>query len=311
MVESINILECAPRDGMAAISKKVSISEKIQFVDMLSDVGLKSIDCVSFHHPRLNPEHAYAEEIMEGIQKKRNVIYIGLVPDEIGCRRAMETAVDGVVTLISVSEEFNQKFLGQPVKERLHKTIPAIFETARTKGKHMCVYMQTAFGCPFTGNILQRQVIEMVESLAFLGAKRISFVDNPGMATPKQVKALMGEILRLDLDIEYGVHFHDMRGVALANCVAAYEAGIRSFDTAVGGLSLCWLAAPYTQIGLANIPTEDLIYLFEAMGISTGIDMDSLLRSVEFAEKMVGHSLPGHMLRLKKPSSISGLTRGR
>lgn len=293
----VHLIECAPRDGLSALANKVSTAEKTRFIEMLAAAGLSTVDCVSFHHPRLNPRHADAERVMARVQKRNNTLYLGLVPDEIGCRRALTTAVDGVVTLAAVSERFLIEMLGQSIKERLYKTIPSIFESARKGGKHINVYLQTAFGCPFVGLIRPAQVVDMAARLAYLGADRISFVDNPGMATPKQVKALMSEIMQLGLDVEFSVHFHDIRGTALANCIAAYEVGIRSFDTAVGGLSRALIGSPTTDIGLSNVPTEDLVHVFEAMGVATGIDMDALLRSVEFAEKLAGGPLPGHILR--------------
>ena len=234
---------------------------------------------------------------MERVNKREGTQYLGLVPDEIGCRRALTTAIDGVVTMVAVSDSFLQEMLGQSIRERLNKTIPSIFESAQNGGKAVNVYIQTAFGCPFSGTVQPELVIDMASRLAYLGADRLSFVDNPGMATPKQVKSLMSEIVQLGLDVELSVHFHDIRGTALANCIAAYEVGIRSFDTAIAGLSRALIGAPTTDIGLSNVPTEDLVHVFESMGIETGIDMDALLRSAEMAEKLAGGPLPGHILR--------------
>jgi hydroxymethylglutaryl-CoA lyase len=294
---AINICECAPRDGLSALANKVATVDKARFIEALAASGLKTIDCVSFHHPRLNPRHADAELVMGQLQKREGSLYLGLVPDEIGCRRALVTAIDGIVTLVAVSEQFQMKMLGQTIKERLNKTVPSIFESARRGGKRIHVYIQTAFGCPFAGKTPPSQVIDMTARMAYLGADRISFVDNPGMATPRQVKALMDEIVRLELEAEISVHFHDVRGTALVNCIAAYEAGVRSFDTAAGGLSRALLGSPTTDIGLSNVPTEDLVHLLEAQGVSTGIDLDGLLRAVELAEKLAGTPLPGHILR--------------
>jgi len=293
----VTIIECAPRDGLSALASKVATADKSRFIEVLAASGLTTIDCVSFHHPRLNPKHADAEQVMERVEKKSGTKYLGLVPDEIGCRRALTTAIDGVVTLVAVSERFLQEMLGQSIKERLNKTIPSIFESARNGGKSTNVYVQTAFGCPFSGTVPPELVIDMASRLAYLGADRLSFVDNPGAATPKQVKSLMSEIVQLGLDVELSVHFHDVRGTALANCIAAYEVGIRSFDTAIGGLSRALIGAPTTDIGLSNVPTEDLVHVLESMGVDTGIDMDALLRSVEVAEKLAGGPLPGHILR--------------
>lgn len=294
---SVTIVECGPRDGLSALASQVATADKAKFIQCLADAGLRKLDCVSFHHPRLNPKHADAEQVMALVTKKPRTLYLGLVPDEIGCRRALTTAIDGVVTLIAVSEIFQHKMLGESIKERLNKTLPTIFESARNGGKRINVYIQTAFGCPFSGSVQMNQVIDMTSRLAYLGAHRISFVDNPGMASPRQVKALMTEIVQMGLNAELSVHFHDIRGMALANCIAAYEVGIRSFDTAVGGLSRALIGSHTTEIGQSNVPTEDLANAFESMGIGTGIDMDALLRAVEMAERLAGGPLPGHILR--------------
>lgn len=293
----VHIIECAPRDGLSALASQVATADKARFIETLAAAGLRTIDCVSFHHPRLNPQHADAEAVMSQVHKRAGAQYLGLVPDEIGCRRALATAVDGVVTLVAVSEAFHQRMLGQTIKERLNKTIPSIFESARKGGKRINAYIQTAFGCPFAGPMPPEQVIDMAARLAYLGADRLSFVDNPGMATPRQVRALMTEIIQLGLAAEISVHFHDVRGTALANCIAAYEVGVRAFDTAVGGLSRALLGSPTTDIGLSNVPTEDLVSVLGAMGVPTEIDMDALLRAVELAEKLAGRPLPGHILR--------------
>lgn len=293
----VTIIECAPRDGLSALASKVATADKARFIEVLAASGLTTMDCVSFHHPRLNPKHADAEQVMELVDKREGTQYLGLVPDEIGCRRALTTAIDGVVTMVAVSDRFLQEMVGQSIRERLNKTIPSIIESARNGRKGINVYIQTAFGCPFSGTMQPELVIDMASRLAYLGADRLSFVDNPGMANPKQVKSLMSEIVQLGLDVELSVHFHNIRGTALANCIAAYEVGIRSFDTAIAGLSRALIGAPTTDIGLSNVPTEDLVHVFESMGIETGIDMDALLRSVEMAEKLAGGPLPGHILR--------------
>lgn len=300
----VSFSDCGPRDGLAALSRPLSTGDKVDLIESIANAGVKRIECVAFHHPRVNPRNADAEAVMGQITKVSGVKYLGLVPDEIGCRRALTTVVDEVVTLTSASDAFNQAQLGQTFKETLNKTLPSIFSSAHQAGKMIAAYIQTSFGCPFTGPVPPNSVISLASRLAYLGANRLSITDSTGMANPRQVRELMSEILGLGLDCEIGVHFHNARGTGLANCLAAYEAGVRHFDTAIGGLSRQLVGSPMREIGKGNVPTEDLVSVFEQMGVSTGIDMDSLLLAVEKAEELAGHPLAGHILRAGSPDKL-------
>ena len=138
-----------------------------------------------------------------------------------------------------------------------------------------------------------------------MGANEISLLDSTGMADPKQVKEMLGELLGLNLNVNLAVHFHDTRGTGLVNCVAAYEAGVRIFDTAIGGLSGTPFGAPELDMGFWNIPTEDLVHLFEQMGVNTGVDLGLLLQCVKLGEGLAGRSLPGHILRAGPKSKLA------
>ena len=148
-------------------------------------------------------------------------------------------------------------------------------------------------------------IAQLLLKLSYMGASEIVLVDSTGMANPKSVKETLRTLLDLQLDINLAVHFHNTRGAAVANCVAAYEAGIRIFDTSLGGMSATPYGVSELDIGYWNVPTEDLVHLFEEMGIKTGIDLDKLLDCVRLAEKMAGISLPGHILRAGKASGIA------
>jgi hydroxymethylglutaryl-CoA lyase len=293
----VTIVECGPRDGLAAIPGPISVSDKVLLINSLVKAGLKKIDCVAFTHPRLLPENADAEEVMQRIEKKAGVTYIGLAPSEIGCRRAIGANIDEILVLVAASEAFNKAALGWSVREVLNKTLPTIAETAAQNGKSIRGYVLAAFGCPYSGKVSFERISEIVSRLALIGAKEISLVDSAGTAIPKQVTGIVTRLAQLHPDINLAVHFHDTRGTALANCLAAYEAGVRIFDTAVGGLSGTPFGAPELEIGFWNVPTEDLVHLFKQMGVHTGVQLDRLLKTVELAEKLAGRALPGHILR--------------
>lgn len=275
------------------------------YINSLVNAGLQNIESVAFTHPRLIPENADAEKIMAGITKKPGVSYIGLVSNEIGCRRALASGIDDILTLVATSDVFNQINAGKTKKETLHKVLPAIFEAAKKTGKGIRSYILTAFGCPYTGNISFDQTMQLFLTLTYMGAKEIVLVDSTGMANPKQVKEFVKKLLELDTGVKLAVHFHNTRGTAIANCIAAYEAGARTFYTSIGGLS----GTPYGVMELAfgywNVPTEDLVHVFEEMGIDTGLDIDNLLGCVRIAEGLVGKPLPGHLLRANPNSRLA------
>jgi hydroxymethylglutaryl-CoA lyase len=300
----VTFVETSTRDGLPLIVG-ISSSKKIKFINKLSETGLKKIECVSFTHPHLIPEYADAERVIKGINKKPDITYVGLIPNEIGCKRAGVTAIDEVLILVSVSEYFNKMNTGKTLRETMNKA-PIIFEGAREKGKTVRCLVLTAFGCPYTGKVAPEDVIKLILKLDHMGAKEISLMDSTGMANPKQVKSLVRSILDLNLRSKLAVHFHNNRNSAIANCIAAYETGIRIFDTSICGLSgplfgvTNWInRITERDLGYWNVPTEDIAYVFEEMGINTGIDMDCLLKCAELVGKLAGKSLHGHLLRSK------------
>jgi hydroxymethylglutaryl-CoA lyase len=298
----VTFVDTSARDGLATVDG-VSTSSKASFINSLVQAGLKHIDCVAFTHPRMIPRHSDAENVMAAIKKKHDVTYIGLVPNEIGCRRAIISGIDQVLTLVGASDAFNRVAIGRSTKETLNKTLPAIIEVASNSGKTIRSYVITAFGCPYTGKVSFEDVVQIIQKLIFMGVHEISLVDTAGMANPKSVKELVRVILDLQLNIPLAVHFHNNRGMAMANCIAAYESGVRIFDTSLGGLSGTPFGAIDQDIGNWNLPTEDLVHVFEEMGIKTAINLELLLEAVELAERIAGRPLPGHILRTRQISS--------
>lgn len=303
--DQVTIVEVSPRDGLPEVCKGLSTADKIKYINKLSETGLKKIECASFTHPRLLPEGYDAEKLVEGISKKQDVTYVGLVPNEIGCRRAVITQIDEILILLSASDTFNKLNLGRSLKESLNKMLPAILEAAVKNSRSIRIYVMTAFGCPYTGRISPEEIAQLLLKLSHMGASEIVLVDSTGMANPRTVKSTIRTLLDLQLNINLAVHFHNTRGTAMANCVAAYEAGIRIFDTSLGGMSATPYGVSELDFGYWNVPTEDLAHLFEEMGIKTGIDLDKLLDCVRLAEKIASMPLPGHLLRAGKASTIA------
>jgi hydroxymethylglutaryl-CoA lyase len=306
---SLTIVEVSPRDGLPEVCGGLSTEDKINYINKLSETGLKKIECASFTHPRLLPEGYDAEKLVAGIAKKPEVTYVGLVPNEIGCRRALVTQIDELLVLLSASDTFNRINLGKSLKESLNKVMPTLLNAAVRNARSVRIYLMTAFGCPYTGPVRPGEVAELLLKLSYMGASEVVLVDSTGMADPKSVKELIRTLRELKLDIQLAVHFHNTRGMAIANCVAAYEAGIRIFDASLGGMSNTPYGVSELDIGYWNVPTEDLVHLFEAMGIQTGIDLEKLLDCVRLAEKMAGKPLPGHILRAHPASHITDIPK--
>jgi hydroxymethylglutaryl-CoA lyase len=300
----VTIVDTSPRDGPVAIPE-IRTAEKVALAKRLMQSGLTKIDCVAFTHPRIRPEFADAEEVIDALDKKPEVTIIGLAPNEIACRRALNTNVDEIGTLVAASESFNRAVMGISIKETLFKTLPAIFQACLEKGKTIRVYLLAAFCCQYEGRVPIKDLVELVTKLAFMGVNEISLVDSPGMANPKQVKETIAALIDLDLDANLAVHFHDTRGLGLVNCLAAYEEGIRIFDAAIGGLSGPPFGAPKMEVGSWNIPTEDLVYLFQEIGVNTGISLDAIVHAVKFAQKLARRELPGHVLNAREAFEVS------
>ena len=295
----VTIVDTSPRDGQVALPS-IGTKGKIALANSLIQSGLSKIDCVGFTHPRIRPEFADAEKVIRDIEKKTGVVTIGIAPNEVACRRALATNIDEIGTLIAASESFNRSVLGISIRETLYKTFPAIFQACREKDKRIRVYINAAFRCQYEGRIPLKDIVDLVVKLSFMGADEVSLVDTTGQANPRQVRNIIHALLDQNLKTGIAVHFHNTRGLGLVNCLAAYEAGVRIFDTAIGGLSGTPFGAPPMQAGSWNIPTEDLVYLFHQMGVNTAINLDTLMNSVRLAQKLVGRKLFGHTLTARK-----------
>lgn len=295
----VTIVDSGPRDGLGALAK-IRTADKVALTNSLILNGLTKIDCVAFVHPRLRPGYADAEKVIHALNKGPEISVIGIAPNEIACRRALNTRVDEIGTLVAASESSNKSVLGISIRETLYKAFPAIFQACREKGKSIRVYILAAFHCQHEGRVSLENLVELASKLAFMGVNELALVDTPGMANPKQVKETVAALLDLNLSANLAVHFHNTLGLGLVNCLAAYEAGIRTFDAAIGGLSGTPFGAPTMEVGSWNVPTEDLAYLFHEIGVDTGINLEAIIDSVKFAQELAQKELSGHVLKARK-----------
>jgi hydroxymethylglutaryl-CoA lyase len=237
---------------------------------------------------------ANAADVMRGIRREPGVTYIGLVPNERGARDAIESGVDEIATVVSASESHNKANINRTVSETFEE-ITAVARLAEDAGLRWCGYISTAFGCPYEGEVDEDAVIAMGSRLREAGAYAISLGDTIGVGNPKQVYALVSRFLDEVPSPELRLHFHDTRGMALANVTAAMEAGATAFDGSVGGAGGC----PYAPGASGNVATEDMVAMLHAMGIETGVDLDRLTEAAWLAEDVLRRELDGRYKRTR------------
>lgn len=290
--QRVTITEVGPRDGLQNERRLVPLEQKVALIDRLSHTGLTRIEAVSFVHPKAIPQMADAAELMRRVPRRAGITYIALVPNEVGARNAIAAGVDEIGVVVSASEAHNKANLNRTIAETL-AAIETIAAMARDAGIPWAGYVSTAFGCPYQNEVDPEAVLLIARRYRDLGAHAVALGDTIGVANPRQVFDLTSR-LRAELpEPQIRLHFHDTRGMALANVVAAMQAGATQFDASIGGLGGC----PYAPGASGNVATEDMVAMLHAIGIQTGIDLQALLDAAWFAEEIVGHPLEGRVKR--------------
>ncbi len=287
--DRVRIFEVGPRDGLQNEKRPLSLKDKIEFVESLVRAGIQDFELGAFVRPDRVPQMAYTDQIYEMI--RNHDVKIGksrpwcLVPNQKGLERALRVGAKRIAVFTAVTETFNKKNMGMTVAEGLRE-IGALIQTARAEiGPKLEVrgYISTAFGCPFEGRVTPAQALRVVDKLVRLGVGQVSIGDTIGVATPANIKALVGPAIRAHSVKMIAVHLHDTRGTALANALQSLELGVRIIDSSAGGFGGC----PFAPGASGNLATEDLVYMLNGMKIKTGIDLDLLCRaSIKMSKKM-------------------------
>ena len=289
---AVEIREVGPRDGLQN-EEPVAVSERVRLIDALSATGLRRIEAASFVSPKAVPSMAGSGEVMAAITRRAGVVYSALVPNVKGAELALAAAPDEIEVVVSASDTHNRRSVRRSVAESL-VAVNELVALAHEERVPVEAIVSTAFGCPYEGDVAPERVGQIAGHLLDAGADRLSFGDTTGMATPRRVHDLLDALVRAGIAPErVGLHFHDTRGTALANVVAALERGVTRFDASVGGLGGC----PYAPGASGNAVTEDLVHMLEDMGVSTGIDLGALIGCAGLAREIVGRELPSAMLR--------------
>jgi hydroxymethylglutaryl-CoA lyase len=287
----VDVREVGPRDGLQN-ETPVPIDQRVRLIDALSDTGLRFIEAASFVSPTAIPPMAGAQEVMTRVARRPGVVYSALVPNPKGAELATAAGADELELVVSASETHNQKNVRRSVAESLVGARDVV-EIGHGAGVAVEAIVSTAFGCPYEGDVAPERVAQVAGHLLDAGADRLSFGDTTGMATPRRVDDLVDALERAGITNDrIGLHFHNTRGTALANVVAALDRGVTRFDASIGGLGGC----PYAPGASGNAVTEDLVHMLEDMEIDTGIDLDALVDCALLAQDIVGRELPSAML---------------
>ncbi|HSU79718.1 MAG TPA: hydroxymethylglutaryl-CoA lyase [Candidatus Angelobacter sp.] len=280
----IEICEVGPRDGLQNEAICLSVDQRVELITGLVEAGMDTIEAVSFVHPKVVPQMANPEEVLKRVPRKPGVRYAGLVLNKKGMERAFECELDDLHIAIAASSTFNMKNSRRTREDTLKEMLPLVHE-GKKRGYKMNGIIATAFGCPYEGDVPFSVVIDMAERYIEEGADLITLADTTGMAHPGQVTRYVDLYHEKFPRIPLALHFHNTRGLALANIYAGYLAGVRRFDSSIAGIGGC----PFAPYSVGNVSTEDMVNLFEQMGETTPVDLPRLLELTKLVENAVGH----------------------
>jgi hydroxymethylglutaryl-CoA lyase len=289
----IEICEVGPRDGLQNECKLIPTDIKAEMITRLIDAGIRNIEAVSFVNPKVVPQMADAEELLKVLPKDKNVRYGGLVLSRSGLERALKTDIDFLHVVTTTSDSFNQKNAKRTVDQAVEELSKVIAEGAES-GKGVAGVLGTAFGCPFEGEVPLTRVLSVAEKFITAGCTEITLADTTGMANPIQVQTVVAAFHKqFGKEFSLGLHFHNTRGLGLANTLAGYQAGVRRFDSSIAGLGGC----PFAPKAVGNVCTEDMVNMFRGMGVETGADLNQLLETAKWMEENMDRPLHGMLMK--------------
>ncbi|HEX6506833.1 MAG TPA: hydroxymethylglutaryl-CoA lyase [Chloroflexota bacterium] len=281
--EAVTVYEVGPRDGLQNESTAVPAEVKIHFIDLLSQSGLPIIEVTSFVRSEAIPQLADAEQVAVGIARTPVTRFVALVPNLRGMERAEAGQLDGIALFAAASETFSRRNTGAGVDETFARFVPVV-ERARALGLWIRGYVSTAFGCPYEGRVAVEAVASVTGRLVALGVDEVAISDTIGVATPADVATVLDAVSDVVDLSRVALHFHDTRGTALANVLAALQLGIRTFDASAGGLGGC----PYAPGATGNLATEDLVYMLDGLHIRTGVSLHGVVEATRYLAEITG-----------------------
>lgn len=290
--KNVLIREVGPRDGLQNESVWLDTMEKRKWIHLLEEAHLPYIEVTSFVHPKWVPALKDAKELAQSLNKKDDLTYAALIPNEKGLAHFFEANLEVGAMFISASETHNKKNMNRSIQETL-PVIKQMTADLKAEGRQTRAYISTVFGCPYEKQVPMDQVLRLTEQLLSFGIDEISLGDTIGEAHPLQVERRLDLLLERFPADKIALHFHDTKGMGLANIYTALKAGITIFDASSGGLGGC----PYAPGSSGNVATEDVVHMLHKLGIETNVDLPRLIKAAEWIEAKVDRTLPSHCLR--------------
>jgi hydroxymethylglutaryl-CoA lyase len=285
MSDAVRIVEVGPRDGLQNEKTSVSVADRIAFIEALIAAGLHTVEVGAFVSPKAIPQMVGSAEVLRGVSHIVGAEFHVLVPNEKGYEASQAAGARVIAVFASASEGFSRANINCSVAESIERFKP-VLARARADGIRVRGYISCVLGCPFEGEVKPQAVVDVAKTLWELGCYEISLGDTIGVGTPLKARQLLRAVAGSVPMDKLAMHFHDTYGQALANLYAGMEEGARVIDSAAGGLGGC----PYAPGATGNVATEDVVYMLEGMGISTGVDMPKLLAATNAVSQLIGRS---------------------
>jgi len=288
----VTVVDVGPRDGLQNESVTLPVEARVALCQALIDAGCPVVEVGAFVSPRAIPQMAASDDVLRRLRPREGVRLPVLVPNRTGFERARAAGARAIAVFTAASETFNERNINASIDESFARFAGFVPE-ARREGMWVRGYVSTCFGCPYEGPVAPARVVEVARRLVDGGCDEVSIGDTIGVAVPTQVAEVMGRLLEHVAVGALAVHFHDTRGTALANVLAALQLGIAVVDSSAGGLGGC----PYAPGASGNLATEDLLYMLHGMGIETGVALDGVVKASRALEPLLGRQAPSRYLQ--------------
>jgi len=283
----VSIIEVGPRDGLQSEPEILTTDTKIEFIRRAIDAGIRRMEVTSFVHPKRVPQMADAEDVINSLPDRDDVIFIGLVLNRRGFDRARDVNIDEIGMACVASDTYCQRNQGMSMDDSINSWLD-IARDAKAAGIRANVMISSAFGCPFEGEVPLQRVLDMVDRVIEAEPVELGIADSIGVAVPDQVAELLGAVSERIGDLPIRCHFHNTRNTGLANAQAALEAGVASLDASIGGIGGC----PFAPAATGNIPTDDLLYMLDRSGVETGVSLEKIIETSGWLQEQLGRAVP-------------------
>lgn len=293
--EKLELVEVSPRDGLQNEPDVVSTGNKLELINRIVGAGFRRLEAGSFVNPKKVPQMADGDAVFAGLPERNDVTFIALALNLRGVERAIAAGAKEINYVFCASDGFSIRNNGGTVEETF-RVWPDVARTAKAGGARLSATISTAFGCPFDGEVSVSRVVAVAELCAQQDIFELALADTIGVAAPNDVRERLRAIKDVATGLQLRAHFHNTRNTALANAVVAVEEGVRVLDGSLGGIGGC----PFAPGAAGNVPTEDLLYMFNRMGFDTGVDLDAAIETAHFIGGVLGRKTPGMVSRAPK-----------